>query len=53
MLIMTLAWAGALAFTLRRMPSESRLLIRLVPVLGTAAVIVGTIYVLLTVRPAC
>jgi len=53
MLIVTLAWAGALAFTLRRIPSESRLLIRLVPVLGTAAVVVGTIYVLLTVRPAC
>ena len=53
MLIATLAWVGALAVTLRRMPSESRLLIRLVPVLGTAAVVVGTIYVLLTVRPAC
>ena len=53
MLIVALAWAGALAFMLRRIPSESRLLIRLVPVLGTAAVVVGTIYVLLTVRPVC
>ena len=53
MLVVTLIWAAALAAALRVLPEEPRLLVRMVPALGTAAVVVGTVYVLLTVRPAC
>jgi len=53
MLIITLIWSAALIVALRALPEESRVLVRLVPAVGTGAVVVATIYVLLTVRPAC
>jgi hypothetical protein len=53
MLIVTLIWAAALVVAARALPEEPRLLVRMVPALGTAAIVVGTVYVLLTVRPAC
>jgi hypothetical protein len=53
MLIVTLVWTAILIAALRAKPVEVRILVRFVPALGTAAVAVVTVCVLLAVRPAC
>jgi hypothetical protein len=53
MLVVTLVWTAALAVALHRFPAEPRIRVRLVPALGTATVVIATVYVLLTFRPAC
>jgi len=53
MLIVTVVWAAALAVAIWRRPTEMRARVRLIPFLGTVLVALVTVYVLLTVRPAC
>jgi len=53
MLVVTLLWTAALALALHCFPAEPRIPVRLIPALGTATVVIATVYVLLTFRPAC
>ena len=53
MLVVTLLWTAALVLAFRSLSAEPRILVRLLPALGTAAVVLGTISVLLTFQPAC
>ena len=53
MLVVTLLWTAVLVLAFRGFPAEPRILMRLLPALGTAAVVLGTISVLLTFQPAC
>lgn len=53
MLVVTLLWTVALALALHCVPAERRISVRLLPALGTVAVVIATIYVLLTFQPVC